>query len=168
MESYVANVIPHLQRWWDVIIILIYLLGAILFFVSASQAISQKHKYNKSIPLWTFYSSVLLLNLPALLDALSMTVFNVSSEQTLSYTPPDNPGKIYIQFAVYAIMTIGLIGVGRGVCLLRDTPAKPSNLSRAVVHLSGSTLAINIVNFLRGIGATVGGDVQSYISTIIG
>ncbi len=168
VDNYVANVIPHIQTWWNVIIILIYTVGIILTVAAAAQAISQKHKYNKSIPLWTFYSAILLLNLPALLDALSMTVFNASSEQTLSYTPPGHPGQIYVQFATYAIMTVGLIGTARGVSLLRDSPAKPSNLSRAVIHFFGGIIAINIVQFLRGIGATLGGDIQSYITTIIG
>ena len=43
-----------------------------------------------------------------------MTVFNQSSEQSLSYSPPSSPGEVYIQFAVYAIATVGLIGIARG------------------------------------------------------
>ena len=27
MENYVANVIPHLQQWWPVVIVLAYLIG---------------------------------------------------------------------------------------------------------------------------------------------
>ncbi len=32
----------------------------------------------------------------------------------------------------------------------------------------GGIIAVNLVEFLRGIGATLGGDVQSHINTILG
>ena len=99
------------------------------------------------------------------MDSLSMTVFNQSSEQALSYSPPSSPGSIYIQFAV---SSIGVIGIARGLCLIRDTPNQSMNLSRGLVHLFGGILAVNLVTFLRGLGATVGGDVQTYIANIIG
>ena len=162
MENYVANVIPHLQQWWPVIIRLAYLIGIVFAVVSLVQAVSRKQRFNRSTAVWSFICAVLLLNLPALMDSLSMTVFNQSSEQALSYSPPSSPGSIYIQFAVYAI------GIARGLCLIRDTPNQSMNLSRGLVHLFGGILAVNLVTFLRGLGATVGGDVQTYIANIIG
>ena len=166
MENYVANVIPHLQQWWPVIIRLAYLIGIVFAVVSLVQAVSRKQRFNRSTAIWSFICAVLLLNLPALMDSLSMTVFNQSSEQALSYSPPSSPGSIYIQFAVYAIASIGVIA--RGLCLIRDTPNQSMNLSRGLVHLFGGILAVNLVTFLRGLGATVGGDVQTYIANIIG
>ena len=168
MENYVANVIPHLQQWWNTIIILAYLIGIALAMLSCAQAVSHRNRNARSMAIWTFFSAVLLLNLPALMDSLSMTVFNQSSEQSLSYAPPSSPGSVYIQFAVYAIMTVGVIGIARGICLLRDSQSHAGNVARGIVHLFGGILAVNIVTFLRGLGATVGGDVQSYITTIIG
>lgn len=168
MENYVANVIPHLQHWWLVINRLAYLVGLGFAVVSLTQAISHKHRFNRSVAAWTFVSAVLLLNLPALMDSLAMTVFNESSEQALSYGPPESPGSVYIQFAVYAIATVGLIGIAHGLCLMRDTPNQAMNFSRGVVHLFGGIIAVNLVTFLRGIGATIGGDVQTYIAKIIG
>ncbi|MDR2503366.1 MAG: hypothetical protein LBD82_03135 [Deltaproteobacteria bacterium] len=168
MENYVANVIPHLQQWWPVLIVLAYLLGVIFVMVAAAQAINQKHKFSRSTDLWTFMAAVLLLNLPALMDSLSMTVFNQSSEQSLSYSPPSSPGSVYLQFAVYGIMTVGVIGITRGICLMRDTPNQAMSMSRGLIHLFGGILAVNIIPFLRGIGATLGGDVQTYIARIIG
>ena len=168
MENYIANVIPHLQQWWPVIVLLSYLIGLGFGVVSLVQAVSQKQRFNRSIAVWTFWVAVLLLNLPSLMDSLSMTVFNQTSEQSLSYSPPASPGAVYIQFAVYAIQTVGLIGIMRGLCLLRDTPNQSMNFSRGIVHLFGGIIAVNLVNFLRGIGATVGGDVQTYVAKIIG
>ena len=109
MENYVANVIPHLQQWWPVIIRLAYLIGIVFAVVSLVQAVSRKQRFNRSTAIWSFICAVLLLNLPALMDSLSMTVFNQSSEQALSYSPPSSPGSIYIQFAVYAIASIGVL-----------------------------------------------------------
>lgn len=168
MENYVANVIPHLQTWWEVIIRLAYVAGAGFAIVSLVQAIGQKQRFNRSVAVWTFWCAVLLLNLPTLMDSLAMTVFNQSSEQELSYSPPASHGSVYIQFAVYAIATVGIIGIVRGLCLLRDTPNQAMNFSRGIVHLFGGILAVNLVTFLRGIGATIGGDVQTYISNILG
>ncbi len=168
MENYVANVIPHLQQWWPVIIVLAYLVGIGFAMVSLAQSISHKQRFNRSIAVWTLWAAVLLLNIPAFMDSLSMTVFNQTSEQSLSYSPPASPGAVYIQFAVYAIQTVGLIGIMRGLCLLRDTPNQSMNFSRGIVHLFGGIIAVNLVSFLRGIGATVGGDVQTYVAKIIG
>ena len=168
MENYVANVIPHLQQWWPVFVRLAYLIGVAFAVVSLAQAVSQKQRFNRSLAVWSFFCAVLLLNLPTLMDSLSMTVFNQTSEQSLSYSPPSSPGSVYIQFAVYAIQIVGVIGIARGVCLLRDTPNQAMNFSRGIVHLFGGTLAVNLVSFLRGIGATVGGDVQTYVAKIIG
>ncbi len=168
MENYIANVIPHLQQWWPVIVLLSYLIGLAFGVISLVQAVSQKQRFNRSVAVWTFWVAVLLLNLPSLMDSLSMTVFNQTSEQSLSYSPPASPGAVYIQFAVYAIQTVGLIGIMRGLCLLRDTPNQSMNFSRGIVHLFGGIIAVNLVSFLRGIGATVGGDVQTYVAKIIG
>ena len=168
MDNYVANVIPHLQQWWPVLIRLAYLVGMAFAVMSFAQAISQKHRFNRSTAVWSLWCAVLLLNLPALMDSLSMTVFNQSSEQALSYSPPASPGSVYIQFAVYAIATVGVIGIARGICLLRDTPNQSMNFSRGLVHLFGGIIAVNLVTFLRGIGSTIGGDVQTYIARIIG
>ena len=168
MENYVANVIPHLQQWWPVIIVLAYLVGIGFAMVSLAQSVSHKHRFNRSTAVWTLWAAVLLLNIPALMDSLAMTVFNQTSEQTLSYSPPASPGSVYIQFAVYGIATVGVIGIIRGLCLLRDTPNQSMNLSRCIVHLFGGIIAVNLVTFLRGIGATLGGDVQTTIAKIIG
>ena len=168
MENYVANVIPHLQQWWPVIRILAYLIGLGFAVASLIQTVSHKHRFNRSVAGWTFLAAVLLLNLPTFMDSLSMTVFNQTSEQSMSYSPPASPGSVYIQFAVYAIGIVGIIGIARGLCLLRDTPNQAMNFSRGVVHLFGGIIAVNLVTFLQGIGATIGGDVQTYIAKIIG
>ena len=48
MNNYVANVIPHLQQWWPVLVRLAYLVGVAFAVVSLGQAISHKHRFNRS------------------------------------------------------------------------------------------------------------------------
>ena len=168
MENYVANVIPHLQQWWPVVLTLSYLVGLIFAIVSLFQSVDHKNKFNRMTAVWTFVSAVLLSNLPSMLDSMAMSIFNSGSEQSLSYSPPGSPGAVYIQFAVIAIRFVGLIGIARGICLLRGVSSQPGNLSRGIVHMVGGIIAVNLVTFLQGIGATIGGDVQSYIAKIIG
>lgn len=168
MENYVANVIPHLQQWWPSLIRLFYLVGVVFGVVSLIQAVNPKHRFNRGIAGWAFVTAVLLLNFPALMDSLALTVFNQTSEQSLSYSPPSSPGSVYIQFAVYAIATVGIIGIARGLCLIRHASQQGMNFSRGIVHIFGGIIAVNLVTFLRGIGATIGGDVQTYIAKIIG
>ena len=61
MENYVANVIPHLQQWWPVIIRLAYLIGIVFAVVSLVQAVSRKQRFNRSTAIWSFICAVLLL-----------------------------------------------------------------------------------------------------------
>lgn len=110
----IANVIPHFQQWWSVLVRLAYLVGVAFVMISLGQAISHEYRFNHSTALWTLVCAVLLLNLPSLVDSLSMSIFNQSSEQSLSYSPPSLLGSVYIQFAVYAITTVRGIGIARG------------------------------------------------------
>ncbi|WP_279076573.1 hypothetical protein [Bilophila wadsworthia] len=90
MDNYVANVIPHLQQWWPVLVRLAYLVGVAFAVVSLGQAISHKHRFNRSTAIWTFACAVLLLNLPALMDSLSITGFNQSAAPALRYSAPSS------------------------------------------------------------------------------
>ena len=62
MENYVANVIPHIQQWWPVIIILAYVIGVAFAVISCVQAVSRKNRFNRSTAVWAFWAAVLLLN----------------------------------------------------------------------------------------------------------
>ena len=54
MDNYVANVIPHLQQWWPVIIRLVCLIGVSFALVSLTQAVSRKQRFNRSTAVWAF------------------------------------------------------------------------------------------------------------------
>lgn len=148
MENYVANVIPHLQQWWPVIIRLAYLIGIVFAVVSLVQAVSRKQRFNRSTAIWSFICAVLLLNLPALMDSLSMTVFNQSSEQALSYSPPSSPVPSISSSPCTPLPPSASSALRGGLCLIRDTPNQSMNLSRGLVHLFGGILAVNLVTFL--------------------
>lgn len=168
MENYIANIIPHVQSWWHVLIRLAYLFGVSLAVISLIQVVSHKQRFNRSVAVWTFCCAVLFVNFPMFMDSLAMTLFNQSSEQSLSYSPPSSPSAVYIQFVVFAVGIVGVIGIMRGLFLLRETSKQSMNFSRGMVHLFGGIIAVNLVTFLRGIGVTIGGEVQNYITAILG
>lgn len=165
--NYIENITNALTPWWNTLIILCYVFGTALCLIAAYQAINSQQKHGGSAFVWTFITAVLLLNLPAFMNSVSMTLFNQASTQELSYTSNAPNVAEYITFAVRAVMLMGILGVFRGINFLRDTPQRAKDIPRAVTHCIGGTLAINIVQFLHAIGATAGGDIQSYIQIII-
>lgn len=165
--DYVTNVINALTPWWTSITIIGYLIGVALFLASAHSAINSAKERHSSAYFWLFLASILCLNLPAIMNAVSFSIFKAkSATDLLAYTSDATNGAEYLTFSFRAVMLIGLIGIIRGVLFLRDTPQRPKDISKALTHSIGGTLAVNIVQFLNAIGATAGGDVQSYIEVI--
>lgn len=165
--DYVQNVIDAITPWWTTITILCYVIGIALGLFAAFQSVNSRNKFDTFSGLWTVIAAIFMLNLPAFLNSVSLSIFSANSTQTLSYTSDASYASEYITFAVRAVMLIGLVSVIRGTNFLRDTPQRAKDIPRAIVHVVSGTLAINIVQFFQGIGATVGGDVQSYIEAII-
>ena len=168
MESLIGKLIPVFQEWWEPLKILFYFIGT-LFLIGGLQAVTNPLSSNRrGRHLLTIVASILLLNIPSLLDTMSLTFFNSSSEQMLSYAPPAHPGSIYVQVFVLGTMVIGLVSLARGCMYLKASNNGEPQVSRAVVHIVAGTLAVNIVQFLHVIGATFGGDVESTINIVIG
>ncbi len=165
--NYLNNIINSLTPWWTTVTILAYLIGISLFVVSAHSALNNAREKTSNNYIWLFFASVLCLNLPAFLNSISVTIFNNGSvNNILAYTSNVKNGAGYITFAIRAVMIIGLVGVIYGINLLRDTAQRAKDIPKAMSHLIGGTLAVNIVQFLQMIGATAGGDVKSYIEFI--
>ncbi len=166
--NYLTNAINTLTPWWDTITILCYVLGIALFFMAGYSAINANKERNSSQYIWLFLSAVLCLNLPPLLDSISVSIFNnASAENILSYSSDAANAADYITFSLRAVMLIGLLGVIRGINFLRDTPQRAKDMPKAITHMIGGTLAVNIVQFLQALGSTAGSDIQSYIEFIL-
>ncbi|MDR2459961.1 MAG: hypothetical protein LBE38_04135 [Deltaproteobacteria bacterium] len=168
-DNILSNVLPHLSGWWNAIVVIFYLLGLSLFLFSLARlAATDGRKRPWGELILTLGAGVLLINTPQLLDALASSLFGHSSVKSLSYTPPEHPARVYVQFAFHLIALVGLIGVGRGIILLKDFTIRPGQLGRALTHIFGGILCINLLSTLKMLARTMGGDVESFVTKIIG
>ncbi len=166
--SYITNAISTLTPWWTTISMLGYVLGITLAVASFFSALSRARERSSNNYIWLFIAAVLCLNFPALLDSISMSIFQQKSASSLlSYTSEAPNSAEYITFAIRAVMLIGVVAIIRGINFLRDTPQRAKDFPKAITHGVGGTLAVNIVQFLYAIGNTAGGDIKSYIEIIL-
>jgi hypothetical protein len=170
VETVIDNVIPNLPAIAGTVRSFAVAVGAFLIGFGLIKLVQSSGKQGQGTgtALMTIFCGGLLVNYPTFLDTLSMTLFNASSEQTLSYSAPAHAGQSYVTFAVYGIMIVGFIACARSVLLLWGASTQADKFGRAVTHGLGGIIAVNIVEFLQVIGATAGGSVQSTISTIFG
>jgi hypothetical protein len=167
-DSILDNVIPHLREWWRVIHIIFYALGFGLLVFSLGRYPRDKRQEAGSRALLGTVVGVILLNTPAFLNAMATTVFNQDSIESLTYSPPAHEAQTYVQFSVYVVALVGLIGIGRGVYMLKRSSSEGGQFERGVVHIFGGILCVNFVEFLRILGVTLGGDIDSVVRFVIG
>jgi hypothetical protein len=111
---------------------------------------------------------VLFLNVPSFLDALSQTFLGQNSIQALSYQPPATEAQTYVQFAVFLTAIVGLIGLGRGLWLLKDSAQSQGFLARGLVHIFGGIVCVNLVETIRLIAQALGGGLPETVRAIFG
>ncbi len=166
MESLLERLVPVFQAWWTPLFIIAYFLGAILVFSGLLQFIGPYSKDRKATIIFTLFAGILLLNFPTLMDSLAYTIFNASSEQTLSYSPPNHEGSSYIKIAVWAIMCIGVVGIIRACTLLIGKHHGQPQIGRSIVYFIGGIICVNYVQFMHLLGSTFGGEVESTINFV--
>jgi hypothetical protein len=163
-----ANLASHLEAWWTPIISLAALIGLWLT-ATGLIALSSKSQGGRGRALAALASGALLVNLPELMDALSQTLLSNDSLSPLSYAAPkSHSASSLVKAAVLAIGLVGLIGVARGAYLLRLAPAEGGGLPRALVHMAGGVVCVNLPEFLRILAAALGGDAQALVASIVG
>ena len=168
-DNILANVLDDLQAWWDYIHVIFVLIGFVLVVMAFVKYPNDRQHGSVSKVLATLIAGVCLINSGAFLDALAYSLFNQPSIGGLTYTAPSsNPASTYVTFSVYVVAIVGLIGVGRGILLLRAAAFEPHQVSRGLIHLFGGILCVNIVEVLRVLGATLGSDVSSLVVSLVG
>lgn len=167
-DNMISNVIVHIKPWWGYIRVMMYLSGLTCVVMSLVH-------FPKAKLIGTFHRCVLglvagvcLLNTPVFLDSLAYTVFNDPSANPMSYAAPKHYGKVYVDFAVYVIGIIGLIGIARGILIFRRMDITNHEMGRALLHLLGGIICVNLPAFLRIMGTSLGGEVASTVNIIIG
>ncbi|MDR1546039.1 MAG: hypothetical protein LBU12_04880 [Deltaproteobacteria bacterium] len=166
-ESDVLNrLASHLEVWRGVTFLLIEAMGLWLF-VSGLMALAGREQSRGRVCA-TLAAGALMLNVPGLLDALAQTFFAQNSAQALSYHPPAHAAASYVRFAVLLVNLTGLAGVGRGLYLLKRTAGEGGGLPRALVHIVGGVLCVNIVEFIKLLAVSAGGQVEAVTNAVLG
>lgn len=167
-ENMLSNAMPHLQAWWGYIFPMLYLAGFFCFIVAVINFPKAQMRQQYGRCFLGMAAGVMLLNAPRFLDVLSYTLFNNGSVQDLSYQPPGHPGQIYVQFAVYVVAVVGICAVARGIFMMRRADQDNHELGKALLHWAGGIICINLPEFLRILGVTLGGEVQTTVEMLIG
>ncbi|MDR3135651.1 MAG: hypothetical protein LBU69_06120 [Deltaproteobacteria bacterium] len=162
-----ANLIPHLESWWAVLVAIISLIGLCLV-IKGLMGLSGRPREKAKRAFLTLLSGIILLNSPEFMDILAQTLFSQDSAEILSYRPPGHAGSGIIRLVVLVVGLTGLIGIARGVYILRLTGGEGGGLPRALAHIAGGILCVNLVDFLRLLAFSLGGEIESIVSSVVG
>lgn len=120
-------------------------------------------------PLVLFFVSIMLLALPETISTFLVSTFD--RPDPLDYPSSTNvAAQQFIRPVITFIQFIGLVGFFRGWLLVKrmgDGNAPDGTLGRAIWHLFGGVMAINIVQFSQVIGYTFLGDKAPAILGVI-
>ncbi|MDR1577811.1 MAG: hypothetical protein LBT86_06265 [Deltaproteobacteria bacterium] len=162
------NLIPHLATLWDVLRAGFVALGLGLTLWSLWRMAIASRDRSRGQAWLALVVGVLFLNIPSFLDAMSQTFLGQNSIQTLSYQPPASEAQSYVQFAVFLAAIVGLLGIGRGLWLLRDSGQGQGVLARGLFHIGGGVICVNLVETLRLIAQALGGGLPEAVRAIFG
>jgi hypothetical protein len=167
-DNILANVIPHLASLWESLRVLFVVIGLSLTIWSLWRLALASRARGRGQAWASLVVGVIFLNIPSFLDALSQTFLGQSSTQALSYQPPASEGQVYVQFAVFLVALVGLVGVGRGLWLLKDSTQTQGYLARGLIHIGGGIICVNLPPTLRLIAQALGGGLPAAVSSIFG
>ncbi|MHB8408953.1 MAG: hypothetical protein ACYDHY_12820 [Acidiferrobacterales bacterium] len=170
IDDALAALTPEIASWWTTIELIAYLMGFWLV-ISGLVRFTYAHRSREGIAgaALRWFAGILLLNLPSLLNMLTLSVFNQQAPTSaLQYAPSGGSAlSVETRFVVVAATIIGLVGVIRGLVLLAGAAAEPRNTGRAMTHIIGGILAVNVTAVLSMIGQSAGSTVNSVIQRFI-
>lgn len=159
-----ANLTQQMAPFWELFHVFAYLAGGLTFTGSLMFLKSQGQTSQGNIRggVVGIVCGLLLLALPAFLDALSMTIFEASAPQYLSSGGGSGPDAIFIRFCVGIVMLVGLWAVIKGILMLKAQAlsAHGGISGQALVHMAMGILCINIQQLILIIGESAGGIVN--------
>jgi hypothetical protein len=166
-QDILANLIPHLETWWGVLGVIVSLVGLTLA-VKGLAGLAGRGQGGPGAAFLTLLSGIILLNAPEFMDALAQSLFGRDSAEVLSYRPPNHAASGILRLVVLVVGLTGVIGLARGVWLLRVAEERGGGLPRALVHIVGGVLCVNLVELLGLLAASLGGEVESLVSSVLG
>ena len=121
---------------------------------------------------------VLLFSLKSFIQISTMSVFSVdgsflgsTSGDILTYAKSkvnsSSPGAGYIVFAVGVIFFVGVYGVAAGLVMMYRSFGDARVFWNATWHILGGVFCVNIVTMIRIMGASMGGTVGSFVTSVL-
>ena len=164
-------ILSWVQPVWNFMILATILIG----FAFAGYGLKKFHqgltegngpKTHEKQGFFTFVVGLFLINIKAVLDDLSMTIFNQTTQTGIAYSGGGGGQYAEIVHAAFSIISlVGLYGIISGLLILRS---EKEELWHGLRRLAGGTLAVNIVPALTFLGGSLGGTMQAVITKLIG
>ncbi len=115
-------------------------------------------------------TGAMLASFPAVLDALSMTIFQQSAPRDMASVQTGSLGGLenMVALAMAIVMTVGAYQVLKGLVMLKQSADGAHAFWPAVTHMAGGILCLNIRPFMLALGTTFGGSVQEVVTALLG
>jgi intracellular multiplication protein IcmC len=168
LSTLLANFNDAVGGFYNLLNACFYLIGGIFALLTGWELKSVQDSRGQktyTMVIVTFLTAVIFLYLPTALDVASTTLFNgMDRHNPLSTNLTDNGGFAAGAAAVMRfIEMVGLIAFGRGWFILRAVSqgrANEGGTGRAITHMVGGILAVNITTFGPMLGKFVGLDLS--------
>lgn len=158
--------------------VLIYATAYIVGFCMAITGILKARDYAENpnqtpfrVPFMFFLVGVLLIWIPSFLGSTLETLFQTRELSEFSYNFNGEEGarlQLTMTAIIRFVQLVGLIGFFKGVILLKNLGASGQQgdgaFAKALTHILGGALAINIVAAIKLFAATVGMDTSAFIN----
>jgi hypothetical protein len=163
----IANITNDIAPFWDLIFIVAYILGGVSVVVGLFMFGKGGQGHGTGWAMCVF--GALLLGLPAVLDAVSQTLFLADAPAGLATGAGGGGGveDTFVRFAVTIARLTGLCGVVKGLAMLRRVGSgSESNIGHAIIFIVAGVICVNIVTFMNALGVSVGGTFQQVVSRL--
>ena len=163
--AFVADITPG---FLNLVLVVCWIMGLMLILIAALRMLKHSDSFGKGAPpaaaagtLMTFMAGVILLQLPAWLDAVSISIFGTHKTPTsavLGYANPDASLDELLQAVFTIVALVGLVAFIRGIFVLRAcSDGKPSaTAGSAAMHIVGGAAAWHIVAVIHALQQTLG------------
>jgi len=168
-----GNLNSELGPFWELLHTIAYLIGAGLviaglFVLSRGQGGIHFAKGAASVVV-----GLLLLGLPSVMDMGSQTIFQENAPKGLQEVqgkiPGNGPETVFIKVAVGIVMLVGLYGCITGICMLKSIgEGSGGSKYHAATFVVAGIICINILTFIKMLGASIGGVFLSTVQRLFG
>lgn len=118
---------------------------------------------------WAVMSGAILVNVALWLSGFSQTFIATSAPSTLVYASAGTGANSFVPFALDTVQIFGWFGFIRGAMNLKNEAGEIGHGGKLIPigQMVFGSLAANPVVMLHAIGNTIGGQLQSFINSVI-